>query len=271
MNTSHMMSFDLYDKISQACCCVTVFLDEDKISEGTGFAFSENGDILTAAHVITARWPILPEDYKTPGLRIFCKFPGVPLIEYKVAFCGITLQVSGFTAPIQFDLAALVAKNPHSCAVPFLPTVVHPPKLGQRVLLAGYSDELELPYDFKKLLKPDMPGVSAFFEAMQKGFMADMTGPLIKHGHVGNLRRVAAVNTTTAERIECDVIYIDNSMHSGASGGPIVDENGDVVAIITKRSITSASQNRYPQLNVPSGCTIGLGLQPLLYLAQNNW
>lgn len=98
--------------------------------------------------------------------------------------------------------------------------------------------------------------------------MADMTGPLIKHGHVGNLRRIAAENTNAAERIECDVMYIDNSMHSGASGGPIVDENGDVVAMITKRSITSASQSRYPGLEVPSGCTIGLGLQPLLYIAR---
>lgn len=234
------MSVALYSKISQACCYITVFLGEDKISEGTGFSFSERGDVLTAAHVVTGRWPILPDDYKTPELRVFCKFPEVPLIEYNVVFCGVTIQVSGFLETIQLDLAALIAKDAPTCAVPFLRTVVHPPKLGQRVLLAGYSDELELPYDFKRLLEPEMPGVSAFFEAMQKGYMADMTGPLIKQGHVGNLRRISVENTITAERIECDVMYIDNSMHSGASGGPIVDENGDVVAIITKRSITSA-------------------------------
>lgn len=262
------MLFQLYDKISLACCYVTVFLGDEKISEGTGFAFSEKGDVITAAHVVTGRWPIKIDEYRTPGLRIFCKFPGIPLVEYAVVFCAITLQVSTFSAPIQLDLAALVAKTTPSKAVPFLRTLVHPPKLGQRVFMAGYSDDLELPFNLEKLLQPEVHGVSVFLDAMQKGFMADMTGPLIKQGHVGNLRRIMAENTIEAERIECDVMYIDNSMHSGASGGPIVNENGDVVAVITKRSITSASQSRYPGLDVPSGCTVGLGLQPLLYVAK---
>lgn len=262
------MFCDLYEKISQACCYITVFLDDEKISEGTGFSFSKTGDVLTAAHVVTGRWPIMQEDYRSSGLRIFCKFPGIPLIEYKVAFCAITLQVPGFSEPIQLDLAALVAQTKSSIAFPFLRTLVHPPKLGQRVLLAGYSDELELPFDFKKLLEPKMPGVSTFLDAMDKGYMADMTGPLIKQGYVGNLRRIAAENSSAAERIECEIMYIDNSMHSGASGGPVVNVNGDVVAMITKRSITSVSQSRYPGLDVPSGCTVALGLQPLVYIAQ---
>lgn len=146
-----------------------MFLDDKKISDGTGFAFSEKGDVLTAAHVVTGTWPIKEEDYKTSGLRIFCKFPGIPLVEYKVVFCAITLVVSGFSEPIQLDLAALVAKPANSIAVPFLRTIVHPPKLGQRVLLAGYSDELELPFDFEKLLVPEMHGVSIFLDAMQIG------------------------------------------------------------------------------------------------------
>ena len=64
------------------------------------------------------------------------------------------------------------------------------------------------------------------------------------------------------------VMYINNSMHAGTSGGSVVDENGDVFGVITKRAVTSASQKRYPELEIPSGCTIELGLQLLPHVAK---
>jgi hypothetical protein len=53
-----------------------------------------------------------------------------------------------------------------------------------------------------------------------------MTGPIIKHGYIGNIRRIFADDNSQNIRIETDVFYIDNGMHSGASGGPIVNEEG---------------------------------------------
>ena len=262
------MYSQLYERASSACCYITVFLGDEKISDGTGFAYTDSGEVLTAAHVVTGRWPIKPEDYKDPSQRIFCKFPGLPLAEYRVMFCAITLEVALFSEPIQIDIALLLPKTPFAIGVSYLPALVHPPKLGERVFVAGYSDELVLPFQVDKLLAKDFNGVPAFLEVMDKGYMADMTGPLIKQGHVGNIRRIVAENTTSGDRVECDVMYIDNSMHSGASGGPVFNENGDVVGLITKRATTSASQSRYPNLDVPSGCTIGLGLQPLLHVAR---
>ncbi|MDQ1092425.1 hypothetical protein QE400_001838 [Xanthomonas sacchari] len=257
----------LYEKVSTSCCYITVFLGNEKISEGSGFAYTSTGEVLTAAHVVTGRWPIQAEDYRATDQRIFCKFPGVPLAEYKTVFCAITVDVQLFSEPIQLDIAILLPKRPFVEAVSHLRALLHPPRLGERVFVAGYSDELVLPFQFDKLLTKSGEGVAAYLEAMDKGYMADMTGPLIKQGHVGNIRRVISENTQTGDRIECDFMYIDNSMHSGASGGPVFNENGDAVGIITKRAVTSASQEHYPKLEVPSGCTIGLGLQPILYIA----
>jgi len=259
---------ELYEKVSTSCCYVTVFLGEEKISEGSGFAYMATGEVLTAAHVVTGRWPIQTADYRAPDQRIFCKFPGVPLVEYTIFFCAITVNVQSFSEPIQLDLAVLLPKSPFVEAVSHLRALVHPPQLGERVFVAGYSDELVLPFQFDKLLTKTDDGVPAYLEAMEKGYMADMTGPLIKQGHVGNIRRVIAENTSTGDRIECDFMYIDNSMHSGASGGPVFNENGDAVGVITKRAVTSASQEHYPKLEVPSGCTIGLGLQPFIHIAR---
>ena len=258
----------LYEKISPACCYITVFLGDEKISDGTGFAYTATGEVLTAAHVVTGRWPIRTEDYRATDQRIFCKFPGQRLAEYTVFFCAITIQVAVFSEAIQLDLALLLPKKPVEQPMNFLPALVNPPHLGEQVFAAGYSDELVLPFQVDKLLAKDFNGVPEFLDAMAKGYLADMTGPLIKQGHVGNIRRIIAENSQSGDRVECDIMYIDNSMHSGASGGPIFNKNGDAVGIITKRSVTSASQERYPNLEVPSGCTIAVGLQPLLHVVR---
>lgn len=253
----------LYERASKACCCITVFLGEERISYGTGFAFRPDGQVITAAHVVTGRWPIRSEDYRDPNVQIFAKFAGLPLIEYTVRFCAITVEINSFSKPIQIDQALLIPKMVLSFPVPFLPALMHPPSLGQEVFLAGYSDELELPFSVERLLPSGLNGVSEFLEAMKKGYMADMTGPLIKRGIVGNVRRIIAQDTIGGVTLECDVFYVDNSVHSGASGGPVFNTNGDAVGVISQRAITSASQRDYPNLMLPSGATVGLGLQPI--------
>ncbi|EHK9578220.1 hypothetical protein HJA67_004631 [Vibrio parahaemolyticus] len=60
-------------------------------------------------------------------------------------------------------------------------------------------------------------------------------------------------------------MHLDNGMHSGASGGPVVNMSGDVVGIITQqRAVTKASQSEVPSLVVPSGSTVAISLKPLL-------
>ena len=52
-------------------------------------------------------------------------------------------------------------------------------------------------------------------------------------------------------------------MHSGASGGPVINKSGDAVGIITQRAVTSASQKEAPSLSIPSGSTVAISIQPL--------
>lgn len=253
----------LYERVSRACCYVTVFLGNEKISDGTGFAINPEGQIITAAHVITGRWPIRREDYVDPEVKIFAKFAGLPLIEYAVVLCGITVEVNGFSEPIQIDQALLVPKKLPATTVPHILALPYPPALGQEVFLAGYSDELVLPFSIERILPNEMDGVSAFQEAMEKGYMADMTGPLIKRGIVGNVRRIVAQNTVSGITLECDIFYVDNSVHSGASGGPVFDTMGNAVGVITQRATTTATQSEGQKIVLPSGATVGLSLQPM--------
>ena len=114
-------------------------------------------------------------------------------------------------------MALLAPKITPSHPIPFLQALAIPPALGERVFMAGYSEELELPFQVEKLLPRDMNGVAEFLAAMKTGYMADMTGPMIKQGHVGNIRRVVAEDTQLGDKLECDFMYIDNSMHPAAS------------------------------------------------------
>jgi len=260
------MFTSLYNKVSPSCCYITVFVGDELISEGTGFAYCPAAEVLTAAHVVTGRWPIRRADHQDPNQRIFCKFPGIPVLEYRVFFCCIEIEVPGFLQRAQIDMALLAPKLPPPQSIPFLQALANPPSLGEKVFMAGYSEELQLPFQVDKLLPRDMNGVSDFIAAMKTGYMADMTGPMIKQGHVGNIRRVIAEDTQLGHKVECDFMYIDNSMHPGASGGPVFNEAGDAVGIISQRATTSVEAGESGKVYVPAGSTVAISLAPLEYV-----
>jgi len=260
---------EVFDRAREACCYITVTLDGEVISAGTGFAFTGTGEVLTAAHVVTGQWPINPKHYTDPDQVVYCKFRNLPLMEYRVVFCGIDLRVPVFTGPAQIDLAVLVPKMPAPSAVQYLRARVVTPRLGDKVIMAGFSEELQLPFDVDRILEHDVPGAKEFRNAMRTGYMADMMGPLIKSGIIGNIVVASAENIQLSDRIDCQVMYIDNSMHRGASGGPVINEDGDVIGVLSFRAVArlDIAQER---VDVPSGCTVAVGLAPLEFMMRRN-
>ena len=124
---------EIYEKIQQCCGYVTVVLDDEIISEGTCFTFTADGEVLTAAHVVTGRVPIRIEDYSDPTAKIFVKFSGRPVLEYKVSFCSLSIQCEAFSEIIQLDIAALAPKQKQEYIFPYLPARTTSPNLGQQV------------------------------------------------------------------------------------------------------------------------------------------
>lgn len=255
---------DLYKKIQSCCGYVTVFEGDEIISEGTCFSFTNTGEVITAAHVVTGRMPIKEEDYTHPQQKIFIKFPELPLVEYAVCFCSFGINVPSFKEIIQLDIAVLRPKKEQTFKFPFLPASINSLDLGQRVFVAGYSDELNIPFSVEKIIDPASFGADKFLKAIrEEGYLADMTGPIIKQGYIGNIRRIFADDNSQNIKIETDVFYIDNGIHSGASGGPIVNEEGVALGVLTQRAITPAHQSNNSELKVPSGSSIGISLQIL--------
>ena len=254
---------DIYENIQKCCGYVTVILHGEVISEGTCFSFTADGEAITAAHVVTGRTPIQEKDYSDPNAKIFVKFAGRPIIEYGVSFCSLSIQNDAFKEFIQFDIAALVPKQKQLVAFPYLPASLTSPHLGQQVFLAGFSDDVSLPFNIDKIANRELPGMKEFFSAMEKGYMADMMGPLIKRAVVGNHRRIFAGNSVQNVNVEVDLFYLDSGVNSGASGGPVVNEKGEAIGVITQRAVTSASQDSAPSLKVPAGATVAISLHPV--------
>jgi hypothetical protein len=246
----------LYKQIAKPLCSITVFLGDELISEGSGFAINEDGVVFTAAHVITGRMPIQERDYKDPNAKIFVKFSGMDALEYNVGTCGINISASGIGEVVQIDQAVIFPKSP--LRLPFESvTIGYPPELGEEVFFAGYSDELQVPFRIDKILEANAESIT-YGVAVRRGHRSDITGPMIKRGVVGNILKIETIEGTTGQIIKCSVFYIDNGIHSGASGGPIFNRQGQVIGVIVQRATTSAAQSADVGLEVPSGSTVGL-------------
>jgi hypothetical protein len=256
----------LYKQILKPLCSISVYLDDEEISTGSGFAISNDGIVFTAAHVVTGRMPIRESDYKDPNAKIFVKFPYMPAIEYSVGICGLNIKTSSFEEDLQIDQAIIIPKTP--LQLPFETfTIGSPPTLGEEIFFAGYSDELQAPLGIDRLIKPDTVDLE-FGVGVRQGHNSDITGPIIKRGVVGNLLRMETIAEATNQKLQCAIFYIDNGIHSGASGGPIVNHQGQAVGVIVQRATTSASQSLDAELAVPSGATVGLSCLhtiPIMY------
>lgn len=160
-------------------------------------------------------------------------------------------------------MALLTPASRPSSPIPYLVANTNPPQLGELVFAAGYSDELSTPFGLDKLVPGGIQALNNASQSAHTGYLADFGGPIIKQGYVGNTMRAVAKYGTPPRELHVDLFYIDNSVHSGASGGPVCNAHGEAVGIITQRSVTSASQECAPGIVVPSGCTIAISLQPL--------
>jgi len=177
-----------------------------------------------------------------------------------VVFCGLNIKCDGFNKDLQLDISVIAPKEDKNRKFKFLPANINPPELGEELFIAGFSDELHISFGLDNLMKKEASGAKEFHSAMDKGYIADMMGPLIKRAVVGNARRIESTNTSENLTVTTDSLYLDNGIHSGASGGPLVNKEGVAVGVITQRAITNASQSSDPNLRVPSGSTICISL-----------
>jgi S1-C subfamily serine protease len=264
-----MNKIEISDALIQTTYLVTSFYGqeplnpENSIGIGSGVAINAKGDLLTAAHVVTGRITVRPEDVNDPNVTYLAKTKAGQFNQYYPVRCGVGIQNSLTKEPITVDLALLRPISTQN-DVPFLRLNRNPIKVGLEVLMAGFPDDMELPLSFDQTLDRTQPEVQLILRGLQ---IARQQLMMIKSGMIGYENSVTLTNGQLT--LEGQVFYVDNQLQSGASGGPVVNQDAEVIGIITQRATTTVSYLDIINLGVPSGSTVAVSPRLLLPLIDN--
>lgn len=270
---------NLYDKIRKSLAHVLVLENREKISEGSGFCFLPTGEVITAAHTIAGGFPVRDQELHNPNRLIIVRlFYQNKSLVYKPILCPIELRFSRpGVKPFQIDIAVIGPKTSQKGAFDhLLASVAEPPKLGEELYFAGYSDEVEFPFDADRHFDPKTIGLDDFRREFDFGIRSLVAGPMIKRGVVGNAIIFGTQSATVLgtqlkiPELRVTAFYLDNQIHDGASGGPIVAQDGIAKGIITKRAMTTSVDSVGSAIRVPSGSTMGISLEILKALPSNS-
>lgn len=255
-----MDTIELCSQLEKVTYAVEVIQNDEKVSSGSAVAFTENGYLLTAAHVV-ARLTHIEKDLSEPNTVVIARTKSLPYHPYHVGLCAPTITLDDYLRrPLIIDLAVLIPMSLQT-AIPFLEVQADNVQVGEQVLMAGFPDEMELPFSFDKLLNYSHPEV----RQQSKNVEIARRVLMIKSGMIGHKSgfNIHATNNTI---INGEVFYVDNVMHSGASGGPIISDSGKIIGIITQRAITPVPFKETPNLRVPSGSCVALTPRTILNL-----
>lgn len=230
---------------------VNVFQDGHLVSQGSAFPFNKNGDLLTAAHVITGKLPYSDKDID--NLTIACRKPGRDYGIYDCSILAPSISLSHFKDPIFIDAAILINRH-REREVNFFECPESEVVAGTDVLMCGYSDEIEPPLSFQRNLNLKHPDFLGIESKLISSIETHIKLSMVKSGMIGRALKVVF----TDAGISGFSLYIDNGIHQGASGGPVVNDKNQVIGIITQRAITDSSTTENPDLKVPSGSTIAI-------------
>ena len=263
----------LCEKLDSSTYLLNIYQDGEFVETGTGVCINSNGDLITAAHVIYGRLPARKSD--TENLRVFGKGSETKIQEYEIAICGVSVNNKELGFSIDVDLALLKNTNPNNINYNYLPLTKEIPVIGDNILMSGFSDEIDSPFnaEIRSLIGKE----SEFYDELGKSVtpqaIMDQTNlwyrfSMIKSGMVGRVFKFTLADSSLNIEYSGANIYIDNAIHSGASGGAIINTNGDMVGLITHRARTTIEHDfEYQYKNekiksmqkilTPSGTTIG--------------
>lgn len=225
---------------------------------GSGVVINSRGYLLTAAHVIAGELPVPNGFISNPDLIIQARTQAGNIFQYQCVLCGIQIVVENFRRPLTIDLALLRPIYPQE-NIPFLKLCEKPVKTGTHVVMAGYPEDMETPFSFEQSINfHAIPNSEEF----QKHLYWLQSFLMMKGGMVGRISQIKV-----GKDYHSQFLYIDNEMHSGGSGGPVVNQNAEIVGIVTQRAVISLSippqdiddpKSRSINFQTPSGSAVAI-------------
>jgi len=259
-------------KIKQSIRHLILFDGKDIVSSGTGIIVKDTGELLTANHVIA--------DYNAlSSPRIIARGASgagkIREIEYRPLISNIDLNINmpNYAKPLKVDLAILGPLK-ETEKISFIEMEDKIASEGEEVIMAGFPDEIKPPMNFDKMLNFDNPDLFNQKTKIDEFFKYSMSLMMMKGGMIGSVQRVNLMNCKInlpgfSKKIinaKGAVYWIDNASTYGASGGPVIDSSGRVIAIISEKGITEQEMG----LAVPSGSTMALSHKLITWFLEDD-
>ena len=248
---------------------IMVFYKNELLSLGTGTIINENGFIITANHVLYEYADNFENYNDTLSLLVESDVTG--LQEYTIFRCNLSLPIHGLKKNKELDIAVIKPKKNIKTEY-YVPLNLKDRTIwmeGEMVIMGGYSEETSLIFNIDEDLNH---AAKSFFPDKRIIPPIPIT---FKHGMISCSLKVNHHDKVTGEHTPIQVLHVDNSAHSGMSGGPIFNSKGSILAVICQRNIIKTklsvnteqenkiSHNRLFEFDLPSGNSWGIGVQCL--------
>ena len=253
-----MNHIELCERLRNATYLVKLVAGDETKGHGSAVCINSDGHLLTAAHVIREEFPPDTEEAPGPEHIILGRTTSEGYQRYRPISAGISVFFPSLLKPLWIDIAMLEPLQPQ-LADSFMPLSLEAPAVGTEVLMAGFPDDVGLPLDFDQYLDYSVPQIRKQRQALSEARRL----LFIRSGMIGLRSELNISDPEKGLRITGDVIYIDNVLHSGGSGGPIVNSRGEVIGIVTERAFTPVPLDVMPELKIPSGTAVGVTARTL--------
>ncbi|MBA7556060.1 hypothetical protein ES705_48757 [subsurface metagenome] len=208
------------------------------LSQGSGVVVNDIGFVLTAYHVVSSL------ANNNSDIIMATPYTGGKSLFYSLIYGGISFEIRGQDqiSSMLIDLAILVPLQPTN--IPHISLMDVIPKEGTDIIMAGFPVDLKTPHDISEKFKKESVGGLNSINKIKEFAHSIIPWIMVKHGIIGCVFHIVTPNMKTellGESVSFSLraaeYWVDNTYAKGASGGPIVDMEGNLLGIITETGI----------------------------------
>lgn len=253
-----MNKVQICDRIKDSL--IKVFVADEAgaiISHGAGTVIHQRGLVLTANHVLCSR-------RGKPSGRIFgMPYRGGPVIPFQIAMSDFGFNMGGTDMVRELNIDLAILRGPQNRPWNPIPLEQNIPNEGSDVIMAGFPEDLKTPLDIVDNIKMPDHSTVRDLDHLREFSSSIIPWVMFKHGIIGSVFNIYVKHcefemfgSKLSFPLRGAEYWVDNASVRGASGGPVVTDEGTLIGIITETGETIASDaTGTVSFPVPSGST----------------